>query len=275
MEAVSFFKYHGLGNDFIVVDRADWPDQPRRVAHLCDRHRGVGADGVLLLERLGAEDDAQARMVIFNRDGSRPEMCGNGVRCAARHLIEQGWVDAERLVIDTDAGPRACRIVERGQGPWQVEVDMGPARVAEEHVSVSLDGFGADMIAVDLGNPHAVVFETIDQARLDHVGRALNGAHPSFPEGVNVEFVEAIDAQHLRVAVYERGVGRTMACGTGACAAAAASIQAGHSRADAPVRVQLPGGALRIEQRDDYIWMTGPAESVFQGRLSADWSPSK
>jgi diaminopimelate epimerase len=270
VEAISFFKYHGLGNDFIVVDRAQWPYEPHRIARLCDRHRGVGGDGALLVERLGSGSQAHARMVIFNRDGSRPEMCGNGVRCAARYLIEHAGIDADRLVIDTDAGPRACRIIERSQGPWHVEVQMGPAQIAQEPVNVDLDDFAEALITVDMGNPHAVAFAPIDEARLDSVGRVLNAGHPAFEEGVNVEFVEVIDAQHLRVAVFERGVGRTMACGTGACAAAAASIKAGHSRADTPVEVELPGGVLRVELRDDYIWMTGPAEYVFEGTLSDD-----
>lgn len=271
MKAVSFSKYHGIGNDFVVMDERSYPSTTEWVEAICDRHRGVGADGVLLVSEVGQGGSHDARMVIYNRDGSRPEMCGNGIRCVARYLLDRGLLTRDEFVIASDAGPRRCQIVERGVSEWSVRVQMGAAVIDEATVSVNLDGFDGDFVAVDMGNPHAVIFEGADDATADAVGEALNSAHPAFPEGVNVEFVEQLGPSHIRVVVFERGVGRTMACGTGACAAAAAAIDAGLCPADSPVDVELPGGTLRIEMSGDQVWMTGPVEAVFSGELDPAW----
>lgn len=273
-----FLKYHGLGNDFVVVEAHRWPDAPELARRICDRHRGVGADGLLVVDADGqshsADDpsDAHAGMIIYNRDGSRPQMCGNGIRCVARYLLEEGRAAGDgELVIASDAGPRRCRLVDKRRGVWRIEVDMGEASVESDSASIEAAGFSADATRVDMGNPHAVVFAVPALSVIDRVGEALNDAHPDFEEGVNVEFVEVTGDQTIRVVVYERGVGRTLACGTGACAAAAAAVERGVCRLDEPVEVELPGGALRIAFDGRRVWMTGPVERVFSGRLSPDW----
>ncbi|MFP4597350.1 MAG: diaminopimelate epimerase [Persicimonas sp.] len=270
MKTAPFYKYHGLGNDFVIVDEADWPQAPRWVEALCDRNRGVGADGLLFL-RQSADAAAHIQMVIYNRDGSRSEMCGNGVRCVVRHLVEARGVEGDSIVVATDVGARHCRVVERGLGSWRVEVEMGRADIESGALPVEIGSFAADLIKISMGNPHAIAFASPGIDTIDRVGIELNADHPSFAEGVNVEFVEQDGPQRLRVVVYERGVGRTMACGTGACAAAVAAIETGRCGADQPVEVELPGGVLQIELRDEHVYMTGPADFVFDGTLSADW----
>lgn len=272
MKRHAIFKYHGLGNDFVVVEADQWSAAPEFARELCDRHRGVGADGLLMVEPLDPrEDGAHARMTIFNRDGSRPEMCGNGIRCVARHLGEEAGLSDDPLVIQSDAGKRRCRIVDSQPGPWQVEVDMGRADVAARAHVLSVGDYSAEATLVDMGNPHAVVFDRPSTATIDRVGRALNDAHPDFEEGVNVEFVEVVDARSLDVVVYERGVGRTLACGTGACAAAVAAAERDVGAGDGTIEVELPGGALRIRREADTVWMTGPVERVYRAELSDDW----
>jgi diaminopimelate epimerase len=283
------FKYHGLGNDFIVVRAADMPDGLDFGAHgndrssradmtwakaICDRHHGVGADGVLVLSE--HDSQADACMTIYNRDGSRPEMCGNGVRCVVRHLVQVEGVSADSVNIWSDAGLRRCEVTNSNEGTWKVRVDMGQAAMSSQPIRVHLDHdqrgqFDAELTAVDMGNPHAVVFRSANVETLDEVGQALNADHPSFSDGVNVEFVEKTGPNQLCVDVYERGVGRTMACGTGACAAAAAAFEAGVCDPSEPVEVTLPGGALRVELVDGQLWMTGPVDYVFGGELSSDW----
>jgi diaminopimelate epimerase len=282
VKSVPIFKYHGLGNDFVVVRASDMPDALDAWAEaICDRHRGVGADGVLVLsepasdaEASGNEQAADARMVIYNRDGSRPEMCGNGVRCVVRHLVQVEGFSADSVTIASDAGLRRCEVTDQKEGTWQVRVEMGQAAIDPQPVRAHIGHFDAELMAVDMGNPHAVVFQTAGVETIDEVGQALNSDHPSFPKGVNVEFVEQTGPNQLRVDVFERGVGRTQACGTGACAAAAAAIEAGVCEAGEPVDVALPGGVLRIELVDGNVWMTGPVDYVLRGELTTDWLTS-
>ncbi len=255
-----FEKWHGLGNDFILVERDVTPDAARRI---CDRHRGVGADGVLCLTLKGSK----TRMVIFNADGSRPEMCGNGVRCASAFMAHKHNRKAGRLVIQTDAGDRVCEASRLTGEHFEVGVEMGQAKVGL-HFSFPPDGPGAqhEFIAVDLGNPHAVTFDPVTAATIDEVGPALAAAGTS---GNNVEFCKFSDeGRGLEVVVWERGVGRTLACGTGACAAAAAAVAAGHWHHDEEIPVHLPGGVLRITVRPEgLVNMRGPAERIFSGEL--------
>ncbi len=272
-------KYHGLGNDFILVDASSWEesmaqrsDWLERIRTLCDRHRGVGADGVILCR---PESDGALRMVIFNQDGSRPEMCGNGVRCAVLWAASRGLLDEQgQLVVRSDAGDRACRIIARADvlhQPWHIAVGMGQARMTDQTRSVELAGRSLDVWDVDMGNPHAVSLDGIPTvAVMDAMGEYANRVREQFPQGVNVEFVEPMAAAHCyRVVVYERGVGRTEACGTGACAVAAALWAEGREEHGAPVEVFLPGGPLSIELgASDEVWMTGPAVQVFTGTIN-------
>jgi diaminopimelate epimerase len=277
---LTFWKYHGLGNDFVVLERpASEAASLRRegvVDRICDRRRGVGADGVLLVDR--KVDGAHARMVVLNKDGTRPEMCGNGVRCVVRHLVEVHGVTSPEVDIVSDAGVRSCQwSADEG---WSVSVMMGPAAIDETPVEFSDPYLGSFTFRrVNMGNPHAVTWTSAPVETVDAVGRALN-EDARFPDGVNVEFVEAIEDSttepRLDLVVFERGVGRTLACGTGACAAAAAywygpgGDEQGDLEDGRKVTVGLPGGDLEVEIVDGELQMTGPVRAVFKGQLASD-----
>jgi diaminopimelate epimerase len=254
-----FTKYHGLGNDFVVVDGPLM--EAARAARLCDRRRGVGADGLLTVLP-PRTPGAAASMHLYNADGSVALMCGNGIRCLARHLAElQGG--AGELVIDTDAGPRTCTVHRGAGGAFEaVSVEMGPARVEGEQLfTVGTEHLRA--LRVDMGNPHAVLFDEPTQARAAVIGPAIER---QVPGGVNVGLARP-GPHGIELVVWERGSGLTDACGTGACAAAVASTLSGAIPAGAPVKVRLPGGRLLITVSPDLtrVTMRGPAERVFQG----------
>ncbi|MFU8805689.1 MAG: diaminopimelate epimerase [Bradymonadaceae bacterium] len=263
---VSFFKYHGLGNDFAVIAAGQYGTQPDEVARLCDRHRGVGADGIIFYD-LSSLGDIDARMTIYNQDGSRPQMCGNGIRCLARHLVEVLGMKAGELRIATDAGLRVCQVVDRRRSCWEVAVNMGEARWHLGAPEIVYEGQSLEWVSVNMGNPHAVVFEPRELDYIDRIGAWANENKALFPEGVNVEFVRSPGDHRFEVVVYERGVGRTQACGTGACAVAVAAWRTGRVDSGQSVQVDLPGGTLLIEERDDRIWMTGEAAAVFHGEM--------
>lgn len=263
----AFTKYEGLGNDFILLDGREWPEEsvtPALAQRLCDRHRGIGGDGVLWVAPTG---ENSARMVIYNADGSRPEMCGNGVRCVVAWMADRAMVPSDgRVVIESDAGPKPSRVVERAGDLVRVAVEMGAAKVSSEHSTVTVAGEAIDVTAVDMGNPHGVLFSP--RAERMEVVRAVTALR-EFPKGVNVEFVEPA-GDGFRVRVHERGVGWTEACGTGACAVAAAAVARGMVRAGEEISITLDGGELRIriDPESFRVLMTGPARRVFAGSLS-------
>jgi diaminopimelate epimerase len=251
-----FEKWEGLGNDFVLVEEEVDAERARAI---CDRRRGVGADGVISLVASAAE----LRMVVINADGSRPEMCGNGLRCAAGWLARRGGSDRGEVTIETDAGPRICRFERRGDALYDVRATMGRAIVGPPEAFEA--GRRWRFVPVDVGNPHAVSFDDHVDADLDVVGPALERHQPG---GVNVELCRRLDDGRLEVRVWERGVGRTLACGTGACAVAAAAIGEGAAAFDDPVVVVLPGGPLSITVSADFdLTMEGPARRVFVGEL--------
>lgn len=263
-----FFKYHGLGNDFLILEKKDCPQggaSPEFVRELCSRHRGVGGDGILVVDRLPGKEDQPSRveMVIFNRDGSRPEMCGNGVRCVAAYAVRR-WGLASELIIESDAGPRACEVLRTDEHRFEVAVEMGELTLGEPGEVLKVGENGYSFQRVDVGNPHGVIFEMPDLDEIDQAGRLANQGGSLFPEGVNLEFV-ALEEGCFRTVVYERGVGRTEACGTGACAVAAAAWAQEVAPGGEPVEVLLPGGPLQIEMRGEKLWMTGAAEELFSG----------
>lgn len=268
MKERAFAKYEGLGNDFLVLDAAEWPAAdltPQLARRLCDRHRGVGGDGLLWVDR-GAMAAGRVGLVILNADGSRPEMCGNGVRCVAAWLVDRGELAVgDALVVESDAGPRPVRVRAVRDGVAEVEVAMGRAAVTDAASVVDVGGAQMAVRAVDMGNPHGVVFAPTD----DPMGlvRAVT-ALAVFPKGVNVELV-APEADGFRVRVHERGVGWTQACGTGACAVAAAAVAEGRWRAGEPVTVRLDGGPLVITVAEGSweVTMTGPARRAFAGTV--------
>ena len=262
---LKFSKYEGLGNDFIVVD-AELEDAVAAEAavRLCDRHFGIGADGVLLVLP-AAERSARARLLIRNADGSRPEMCGNGIRCVALHLARADRAAEARYTIETDAGALACDVVREGDAA-QVSVAMGRARLEPEHAA-DFAGEERRFMRVSMGNPHAICFDTHDDVA--HIDRFAPEVSRAFPNGSNVEFATTRGRESFDLVVWERGVGRTLACGTGAAATAVAAAVSGRAPFDAPIEVRLPGGPLSLSvQRETLaVSMRGPARLVFVGEV--------
>ncbi|RKG93604.1 diaminopimelate epimerase [Corallococcus terminator] len=268
------FKYHGLGNDFVVLDRRRTgvditPEQSR---WLCDRRRGIGADGVLAIL---PSTRGMARMVVHNVDGSIAEMCGNGLRCAVKYLVDHSGEHPALLDVETGAGVLTCEPGYGDGGVVGVDISMGPARLVAANLPSGTTGqpFVASPVpghpelmgtAVNMGNPHLVL---LDQPLEDaeRLGPGLE-RHPAFPDRTNVEFVR-VDEDGLTVVVWERGCGLTQACGTGACASAVAAVLAKRLPGNAWMRVTLPGGDLRIRVPDDLsdIRLRGPVAFVFEG----------
>ncbi len=277
-----FVKFHGIGNDFILIDgrfkKFDWPSLARA---MCDRNLGVGADGLIVALR---PHKAQARMRIFNPDGSEPEMCGNGIRCFARFLLEDGILhpDTRSLTVETLAGLQELELTRDG-GDFQARVNMGPPHLSPAEIPVDLppsefprvvdypflvDGRNLDITCVSMGNPHAVTFltEPVAQFPLLELGPKVEH-HPLFPRRTNFEAARVLDRGHMEMRVWERGAGPTLACGTGACASVVAANL--HGWVDKDVEVSLPGGSLRISwDGEGPVYMTGPAERVFWGEWS-------
>jgi diaminopimelate epimerase len=261
---VRFEKWEGLGNDFVVLrdpplalDDVD----DAGVQRLCDRRVGVGADGVLFVE---TRDRTTPRMIVRNADGSRPEMCGNGLRCVAGHLVLAGGSVSRALVIATDAGDKTCEVRSTSEGSVDVIVDMGVARAGPDLIAV-VGGQEHRFHTIDMGNPHAISFA-------DHAEGALHALGPVVtripPGGTNVELCRTLP-DRIVVGVWERGVGPTQACGTGACAVAAAACDTGRASFGVPITVELPGGALEITVAagSRAVRMRGPARRVFSGEV--------
>ena len=269
---LNFTKMQGCRNDYVYAwPPAPLPDPAAAAVRLADRHAGVGADGLIVLEPSAV---ANVKMRIFNADGSEGDMCGNGVRCAAEYLFLNGLPGREARV-ETRAGVRR---VER-LAPGLLRADMGrpdfdPAAVplrgrtqplVEELIEVG--GGGVRVTCLSMGNPHCVVFAP-DVARLDLAALGPGfGRCGLFERGVNVEFVQCLGPDRLRVRVWERGSGETMACGTGACAAAAAAVRTGRAPMDRDIRVELPGGALTVRWTAEGMTLTGDAHRVFTGEI--------
>ncbi len=281
--SISFSKYQGLGNDFILIDNrhSDTPIiEPEEAVIWCDRHFGIGADGIIFV--LPGQSGADYTMRIFNSDGSEPEMCGNGIRCMAKFIAElEGKVDTEvTYQIHTLAGIITPEVMIEGD----VQVDMGEPRLSateiptslgmiEERVvnqSIEVDGRTWSVTCVSMGNPHCMTFvEDANAIELESIGPKFEH-HPAFPQRTNTEFVQVIRPDYLRMRVWERGAGITLACGTGACATVVAGVLTGKS--DRSCTVELPGGCLQIHWSlaDNRVYMTGPAELVFKGEVEAE-----
>jgi diaminopimelate epimerase len=288
--AHGFSKYQGLGNDFLLIDarilgEIDSPDpNPEVIRQICDRRYGIGADGLILA--LPPSQGGEVRMRIFNADGSEPEMCGNGIRCLARFLADRdGDGPGRRWLIETLAGT----IVPELQADGSVRVDMGPPFLNPETVPTTLAVGPAGLpqgvlmvadqtlavAAAGMGNPHVVIpVADLDAVDLEALGPLLE-QHEVFPARTNVHFVQVLSPDHLRMRVWERGAGPTLACGTGACATLVACHLLG--LAERRARLDLPGGALEIEWdgASGPVWMTGPAEAVFHGQLAHESEPAE
>lgn len=279
---MEFSKYHGLGNDFILVDNRHQPEPvltPDQAAAWCDRHFGIGADGVIFA--LPGKGSADYTMRIYNSDGSEPEMCGNGIRCLAKFLETLESLDGKApqaphtYRIHTLAGPISPTLQPDGQ----VTVDMGPPYLLAKDIPTTLVARGDKVVAlpltvadqtwavtcVSMGNPHCITFvEDVDAIALATLGPQFEH-HEVFPQRINTEFIQVVRPDYLKMRVWERGAGITLACGTGACASLVAGVLNGVC--DRAATVELPGGPLHIEWRaaDNRVYMTGPAELVFRG----------
>ena len=248
-----FTKMQGLGNDYLYFYGAVPPDAPALSRRLSDRHFGPGADGIIFI---GPSAKADFSMRIFNADGSEAEMCGNGLRCVGKYVYDKGYTDRQELVIATGAGLRRIRLSCEEGKVVSVLAEMGRAAVRP----------GTDGDLVDLGNPHLVRFvPDPEKLPLEQLGPALSA---SVPGGVNVEFVHRLSRRKLRLRVWERGSGLTLACGTGACAATAAAVYRELCPAGRPIEVLLDGGSLWVTvERDGSVRMEGPAETVYEGEI--------
>jgi diaminopimelate epimerase len=271
---IAFTKMHGLGNDFVVIDAISQNISltAEQIRTLADRHFGVGCDQVLLVQR--PRGDADFRYRIFNADGGEVEQCGNGARCFVQFVRAHGLTDKHEITVETAGGIIRPHIEDDGR----VTVDMGIPRFAPaeipfiaERESLRYELLAGDTSvtigAVSMGNPHAVIqVDSVVDAPVATLGPVI-GKHPRFPQGVNAGFMEVVAPQLIRLRVYERGAGETLACGTGACAAVAIGRRWG--LLEEAVNVELPGGNLTIRWQGDNnpVWMTGPALRVFEGRI--------
>jgi diaminopimelate epimerase len=274
---MKFTKMHGLGNDYVYVSTFDQkaPADPSKLAiAVSDRHFGIGGDGLILI---GPAERADARMRMFNADGSESEMCGNGVRCVAKYIHDHGIARKPRVTIETGRGILTLDLEVEGGKTRRVRVDMGapilqasdiPTRLPGDppvNVPLTVDGHSLLVTAVSMGNPHAVVYvDDVANFPVETIGPALEH-HPSFPRRVNAHFVEVIGPSEVRMRTWERGSGITLACGTGACAVCVAGVLTG--KTGKKILAHLPGGDLELEWvgENASVFMTGPATEVFSG----------
>jgi len=272
---LEFTKMHGTGNDFVVINniRQDVALSAAQIRHIADRHFGVGCDQLLLVEAAG-RDDAEFRYRIFNADGGEVEQCGNGARCFARFVVDQGLTQSQNIPVETASGLIHLKL----ETDERVSVDMGvpdfephalpfEAEGTPEYHELVVNGEKYAIGAVSVGNPHAVLLvDSVNEAPVNTLGPLIE-SHERFPQRVNVGFMEIVDRRHIRLRVYERGVGETLACGSGACAAVAVAIR--NRLLDENVRAELRGGDLTIAWAGitNTLLMTGPAETVYEGQI--------
>lgn len=275
---LQFTKMQGLGNDYVYVDctKKKLENASEIAVKVSDRHFGIGSDGLILIN---ASNVADFEMEMYNADGSRGEMCGNGIRCVAKYVYDYGLTDQTHISVETLGGIKYLDLTVEDGRVRQVRVDMGKPKLLPSEVPViadgdtvidmpiEVDGTEYRMTAVGMGNPHTVVFmEDVDGLEIEQIGPKFE-YHSCFPNRVNTEFVKVLDRNTVKMRVWERGSGETLACGTGACAVAVACILNGLT--EETVTVRLLGGDLLIEwdREADKVYMTGPAEVVFDGEI--------
>ena len=277
---MKFTKWQGIGNDFVIIDgfKETIDDFASKAIEVCDRHFGIGADGLVIAL---PSDVADFRMRIFNSNGSEAEMCGNVTRCFARYVYENGLTTKTELTIETLAGIIKPKLIFENGIVTSVCVDMGEPRLKRGEIpmvgdpeakAVNVPLLVGDstysVTCVSMGNPHCIIFvDDVESLDLEKFGRPIE-VHPAFPRKTNVEFVQVVDRQTLRMRVWERGAGVTLACGTGACAVMVAAVL--NDKSDRRALLKLDGGELLLEWRDDnHIYKTGPAVEVFRGEYLA------
>ena len=284
---MKFTKMHGCGNDYVYVDctKEVIPDIEATAIRVSDRHFGIGSDGLILIK---SSEVADFEMDMYNADGSRGKMCGNGIRCVAKYVYDHGLTNKTTITVDTQAGIKTLQLTVCDGKVSKVRVDMGEPVLIPQEIPVKASVLGLaddrreaivaqpftvanssyDITCVSMGNPHCITFidEDVRSFPLESIG-PLFEKHELFPEGVNTEFVNIIDKEHLRMRVWERGSGETLACGTGACAVAVASYLNGFTGRN--VDIELMGGHLEIayDEATNHVFMTGPATEVFSGEI--------
>ncbi len=279
---IDFVKMHGLGNDFILIDclnksLGDSSFLSYLAKKLCNRNFGIGADGLILIL---PSSKADLRMRIFNYDGSEAQMCGNGIRCFAKYTYENKLVSKNKFTVETLAGIITPELIFKDKEISGIKVDMGIPKLERREIpmegedtptvvdeTLTIDSkYVFKITCVSMGNPHCITFvNDVQSISVDEIGRKIEN-HPLFPEKTNVEFIQVLNKQEINFRVWERGVGATLACGTGACAALVASVL--NKKTDREAIIHLPGGDLDIQWADDgHVYMTGPAELVFKGEM--------
>lgn len=275
---LNFTKMHGCGNDYVYFNCFEQTvDDPEALSiRLSDRHFGVGGDGIILV---CPSDRADAKMRIFNADGSEGRMCGNGIRCVGKFVYDNGIARKPELEIDSLSGVKLLKMEIEDGVAVGATVNMGkailkpadiPVRLDGEtavNVPITVDGAEQRVTCVSMGNPHCIVFvDDVDSLDLPRIGPSFEN-HPLFPERINTEFIRVIDDHTLQMRVWERGSGETWACGTGACASAVAAVLNGFCPMNEEITLKLRGGDLRIRYTEDAVYMTGPATTVFEGSI--------
>lgn len=284
---MKFIKMHGCGNDYVYVDctKEVIPNISETAIRVSDRHFGIGSDGLILIK---ASDVADFEMDMYNADGSRGKMCGNGIRCVAKYVYDHGLTDKTTITVNTLSGIKTLKLTVEDGKVSKVRVDMGEPELIPAQVPVKasvlgladdrreaivaepleIKGRSYDITCVSMGNPHCITFigEDVRDFPLEEVGPVFE-KHELFPERVNTEFINVIDKDHLRMRVWERGSGETLACGTGACAVAVASYLNGFTGRS--VDIELLGGHLEVvyDEKTNHVFMTGPATEVFSGEI--------
>ncbi|MFR0676686.1 diaminopimelate epimerase [Dysgonomonas mossii] len=278
MKKLKFTKMHGAGNDYIYMNGfvQEIEDPSALAIRLSNRNFGIGSDGLVLIL---PSENSDFRMQMFNSDGSEAEMCGNASRCVGKYVYDNGLTTKKEIALETKAGVKYITLLEGDEKARKVTVDMGepildpvqiPVKVDKEPVlnfPLDIDGKIWEISCVSMGNPHAVVFTTgIKELDLPVIGPKFE-KHPIFPRKTNTEFIEVVDRKTLNMRVWERGAGETLACGTGACAAAVAAILNGYC--DRKITIHLIGGDLEIEwdEQNNHVYMTGEAVTVFEGEI--------
>lgn len=276
---LKFTKMHGCGNDYIYFNcfEQQVADPEALSIRLSDRHFGIGGDGIVLI---CPSDVADAKMRMFNADGSEGKMCGNATRCIGKYMYEHGLISKPEMTLETLSGIKILKMTEQDGKIVSVRVDMGkailkPSEIPTRYegdtavsVPLTVDGTEYAVTCVSMGNPHCIVFVDQDVSTLDlpKIGPSFEN-HDMFPERINTEFIRVIDDHTLQMRVWERGSGETLACGTGACAAAVASVLNGYCPKGEDITIHLIGGDLNICYTDEAVFLTGPATTVFEGSI--------
>lgn len=279
---IKFTKMHGLGNDYVYIDAINQKIENRSdlAKYVSDRHFGVGSDGLILICESKIAD---FKMQMFNSDGSEAEMCGNGIRCVGKFVYDKGLTNKDELKIETLAGIKILKLFIKNNKVEKVKVDMGEPILEPENIpviskeapvkdlTINADDKNLKFTCVSMGNPHAITFikEDVNEFDVHKYGKIVENSK-EFPKKTNVEFINIIDKNNIKMRVWERGTGETLACGTGACASTVASILNGYT--DRKVNVELLGGTLEIEwnEKDSHIYMTGSATTVFDATLEIE-----